>query len=73
MVLYFMSANGLQKARTLAKKHLGGDGHSELQAEFSLGLTSALVLNDWGVVYARQWNAACGAAHVLILSYKSLL
>jgi hypothetical protein len=53
VILFFMSETGLKKAKILAQKHLNGS-QTKLYAEFSLGLTSAVVLNDWGIVYIRS-------------------
>lgn len=52
-ILYFVYAGNLKKARALAKKHLGPSEKTELDVELSPGMTSALVLNDWGVVFTR--------------------
>jgi hypothetical protein len=51
--LYFAAAGSMKRARERARSHLGLAGKSELEVELSLGLTSALVMNDWGVVFAR--------------------
>lgn len=40
-----------RKAQALAKKHLNAGGKSELQVIEQVGDSSALVLNDWGVVF----------------------
>lgn len=40
-----------RKAQGLAKKHLGINGKSKLQVIENVGDSSALVLNDWGLVF----------------------
>lgn len=52
-LLYLAFAGSRKKARRLARQHLGPSGTTELDVEVHPGLTGALVLNDWGVVYAR--------------------
>ena len=51
VVMYFISAGSTKKARSLARKHLGAGVTSGLEAEFSPGMSGALVMNDWGIVY----------------------
>src|SRR5437879_6581033 len=52
-LLYLAFAGSRKKARRRARQHLGPSGTTELNVELHPGLTGALVLNDWGVVFAR--------------------
>lgn len=52
-VLYFASSGSMQKARNRANGHLGLLGTTTLCVELRLGLSAALVFNDWGVVFVR--------------------
>lgn len=53
VALFFLGTNGLGKARKLAKQKLGPIGKTDLYAEFTPGITAALVMNDWGIVFAQ--------------------
>lgn len=53
VVLFLMGKTNLGKARDLARKHMRGV-HSELDVDFSPGLASSLVLNDWGLYFATS-------------------
>lgn len=57
VVLALFHAKGQSKARKLASKHLGSQGTSQLQVEFAPGLSSSLVMNDWGVVFDTPGKA----------------
>src|SRR5437879_3180076 len=52
-LLYLAFAGSRKKARKLARAHLGPAGTTELDVELHPGMTGTLVLNDWGVVFAR--------------------
>lgn len=55
MVLFYQIAGGsMKKARAIAQKHLG-QGASQLKVDFRPGLSSALVLNDWGIVFVKNF------------------
>lgn len=51
--MYLIFEGNRKKARTLARRHLEPSGTTELDVELSPGMTSALVLNDWGAVFVR--------------------
>src|SRR5881397_2244057 len=53
VVLYIVSSGNRKKARALARNRLGPGASDEREVEFSPGMSSALVLNDWGAVYTR--------------------
>lgn len=53
VALFFIGSSGLGKARKLAKQRLGPSGKTDLYAEFSPGITAALIMNDWGIVFAQ--------------------
>jgi|AGTN01.3.fsa_nt_gi hypothetical protein len=56
MVVFYQIAGGsMKKARAIAQKHLGANVSSQLKADFRPGLSSALVLNDWGVVFVKNF------------------
>lgn len=57
VVFYQIAGGSMKKARAIAQKHLGTDVTSQLKADFRPGLSSALVLNDWGVVFVKHFAA----------------
>ena len=52
-ILYFAAGGSMKKAKARAQSHLGSLATTTLQVELRPGLASALVLNDWGLVFAR--------------------
>lgn len=53
VVMYVVFARSMKKARKLAGQRLAPGAQSELDVEFSPGMTAALVMNDWGIVFVR--------------------
>lgn len=57
VVSYQIAGGSMKKARAIAQKHLGANVSSQLKADFRPGLSSALVLNDWGIVFVKHFAA----------------
>lgn len=53
VVLFLMGKTNLGKARDLGRKRMHG-ARSELEVDFSPGLASSLVMNDWGLFFATS-------------------